>query len=315
MPIGEWGQYRDVIGRNTFDIKANIKTPKGIFEVIIEVKNADRIAPLRMAARQVKQYARGKNITPFVASVFLGDRAQEALKEEGVGYLDLAGNFYLNQDNFYAEKIVAKNPFSDIPPLKNLFAPVSSRITRALLIEPNRTWQLNELAKETDVSLGQSYSVIEKMIAQEFVFWNTDGKIALKDPKLLLEAWKEVYPTYENKRFSFFSFARSYDEIIVSVLEKGRGQVPFAFGSFTGAGFIAPFIRGLAKVQLYVENREAVEQMQNLLDLRPVESGPNIELFVPYDKGVFYNTQTLTDSRAGEISGCQQYSTLYGFIQ
>jgi hypothetical protein len=36
---------------------------------------------------------------PFlvVASVFLGEHAQAALKEEGVGYLDLAGNFSLKQ--------------------------------------------------------------------------------------------------------------------------------------------------------------------------------------------------------------------------
>jgi len=32
-----------------------------------------------------------KESIPFVASVFLGERARVALKEEGVGYLDLAG--------------------------------------------------------------------------------------------------------------------------------------------------------------------------------------------------------------------------------
>lgn len=38
---------------------------------------------------------------------------REVLKEEGVGYLNLAGNFYLNWDDFYVEKIVDKNPFLD----------------------------------------------------------------------------------------------------------------------------------------------------------------------------------------------------------
>ena len=130
---------------------------------------------------------------PFVAGVFLGDRMREVLKEEGVGYLDLAGNFYLNRGDFYVEKIVDKNPFSRTPPLKNLFAPISSRVTRAMLIEPKRTWHLSELAQETGVSLGQSSSVTEKMIAQEFLFWNAKGKIELKNPTPLLEAWKKVY--------------------------------------------------------------------------------------------------------------------------
>ncbi len=34
-----------------------------------------------------------------------------------------------------------------------------------------------------------------------------------------------------------------------------------------------------------MENKEDVEKLQTILNLQPVESGPNVELFVPYDNG------------------------------
>src|SRR5947207_176943 len=146
-------------GEYHVDIQARLRTPTRTWPIVIEVKDADRIASIRHAASQAKHLAQVQQAIPFVASAFLGERTRAALKEEGVGYLDLAGNFYLKQGEIYVEKIVATNPLSKKPPLKNLFAPISSRITRALLAEPTRTWHVSELAKETEVSLGQASAV------------------------------------------------------------------------------------------------------------------------------------------------------------
>ena len=144
--IGMRGESSGLVKHDDiYDIEANIQTPKEVVKALIDVKNTDRIAPMREIAVRLKQLAQTRNAIPFVAGLFLGDRMREALKEEGVGYLDLAGNFYLNWADFYAEKIVDKNPFSSTPPLKNLFAPVSSRITRAILVEPKRTWSLSQV--------------------------------------------------------------------------------------------------------------------------------------------------------------------------
>jgi hypothetical protein len=280
---------------------------------VIEVKNADRIAPIREAAYQVKQYAAERNAVPFVASIYFGDRAKATLKEEGVGFLDLAGNFFVSQPGFYAEKVVEKNPFIKKPALKNLFAPTSSRIARALLIDPKRQWQARELAAETDVSLGQTYIVIDALTQEEFIAKTPNATIELKDPAALLDAWKQVYPTYETQRYSFFSYERSYTDIVTAILGQGQKN-PLAFSHFSGAGFVAPFIRGLAKAQLYVGSKEDIESLQVALNLQPVDSGPNVELFVPYDKGVFYGRQTIKDGQLGEVpvvSNIQLYMDLF----
>ena len=63
------------------DIEAEVQTPLRTSRFVIEVKNADRIAPIREAALQAKRYATERNAVPFVASVFFGDRAKATLKE------------------------------------------------------------------------------------------------------------------------------------------------------------------------------------------------------------------------------------------
>ncbi|MBU3978177.1 hypothetical protein KJ980_04650 [Patescibacteria group bacterium] len=314
-PIGLYGENPDLAVKNIFDIEATMTTPKGEFRFIIEVKNTDRIAPMREAAAQVKQLAQTQKAIPFVASAFLGDRAREALKKEGVGYLDLAGNFYLNQNDFYVEKIVERNPFSATPPLKNLFAPISSRITRALLLEPKRTWRRNTLAQETRVSIGQTYSVVDAMLKEEFIFWNDEEKLQLKDPAALLNAWKNIYPTYRRQKFTLFSYEQDYTAVLNAVLRVGQQKkLQYALGFFTGADLITPFIRGLSKVQFYTQGIADIETWKTALNLQEVQSGGNTEIYVPYDKGVFYKTQQIKSKIVGDIpivNNVQLYMDLF----
>jgi hypothetical protein len=226
----------------------------------------------------------------MVAGWYIGERARKLLKEEGVGYLDLAGNFFFTNQNFYAEKIVDKNPFTTKPPLKNVFAPTSSRLTRALLDEPKRTWRVSELSDATGVSIGQTHKVLEAMRDEELATRNDEGKWAVSNPSALLEAWKKVYPTYQHKLYRMFSYDRP-EKLLNLVTNTGQPEhVLYALSFFSGAAFAAPFTRGLSKIQLYT-TEDAIETWKQQLGLKEVENGANIELYIPYDAGVFYHMQ------------------------
>lgn len=281
------------------DLQGTLKTPNGAFPVAIEVKNTGGTATFREAARQVKEYASQVGAVPFVAGPFFGEAARQVAKEEGVGIMDLAGNFYLKQGDVYIEKIVDKNPFAQTAPLKNLFAPVSSRITRVLLTQPTKAWLLGELAQEANVSLGQTHKTIDRMIEEELVKWNQENKLVLKNPAKLLEAWKSVYPSYERQKFTFFSYQPNYNAILQSIVDQADNR-QFALSFFSGADLVAPFIRGITKIQLYVQQFSDIEQWKTDLGLQEVESGGNVELFVPYDEGVFYQPQKVS-FEVGEV--------------
>ena len=295
------------------DLIATVRTPLKQVRLAVEVKSdIERLSSVRDAAYQVKKFSNGANTIPIVAGSYIGERARQLLKDEGVGYIDLAGNFFIAYDNFYAEKIVDKNPFTTKPPLKNIFAPTSSRITRAMLIEPKRTWTVSELYHAADVSLGQTHKVLEAMRDVELANKNDEGKWEISNPKVLLEAWKKVYPTYQNKLYRMYSFERDtkLPEMIVKVSKEAN--LLYALGFFSGADLVAPFIRGLSKVQMYT-TEGAIETWKNKLDLKEVDNGGNIELYVPYDAGVFYKTQQYerTDGVVNIVSNVQLYMDLF----
>lgn len=294
------------------DLQGTLKTPNGAFPVVIEVKNTGGTATFREAVRQVKAYTTQGGAIPFVAGPFFGKAARQVAKEEGVGIMDLAGNFYLKQGDVYIEKIVEKNPFAQTIPLKNLFAPVSSRITRVLLTQPTKTWLLGELSQEASVSLGQTHKIVDRMIEEELMEWNSENKLMLKNPAKLLEAWKSVYPSYEQKKFTFFSYQPNYQAILASVLEKSDNR-QFALSFFSGADVVVPFIRGITKVQLYVQQLSDIEKWKIDLELQEVESGGNVELYVPYDEGVFYQTQKVSSEvrEVPVINNIQLYMDLF----
>lgn len=294
------------------DIIVSARSPSDLkpIKLVIEVKSTARLSTMLMAAHQVKNYAKDLNAVPIVASKFLGERVREALQKENVNYLDLAGNFYLNFSGVYAERIVDKNPFSNTPPLKNIFSPISSRITRAMLEDPNKEWSISDLSATTGVSLGQTYNVLKAM-SDEALISKVDDRWRPSNPTALLDAWKEFYPKYQSRKYTFFSYApNAIPDMVRDAAE--RTNLPYALGFFSGADMVAPFIRGINKVQFYT-NQESVEKWRDVLQLKEVSNGGNIEIYVPYDEGVFYGKQLLPPGAEDTpvVSNIQLYMDLF----
>lgn len=304
------------------DFQGVLKIEEKEFPVAIEVKNTGGTATFREAARQIKTYAAQSGVVPFVAGQFFGESARQVAKEEGVGIMDLAGNFYLKQNNVYIEKIIDKNPFTQKVLLKNLFAPVSSRITRVLLTHPTKTWLLGDLSKEAKVSLGQTHKIMERMMEEELVARNQDNRLAVKNPTKILEAWKSVYPSYAQQKFTFFSYEKDYMSILSSLLKKPESnKLSYALSFFSGAHLVAPFLHGITKLQLYVPQLSDIAKWRDMLELKEVESGGNVELYIPYDEGVSYENQRITFTTQGKygdenndipvVSNIQLYMDLF----
>lgn len=250
------------------DLTASLTSPTAPITIAIEASSTSRLSSILEAVHKAKQYAKADKAVPMVASSFLSQRLRDVLKKENVGYLDLAGNLYLNLPTTYVEKIVDKNPFSNTPPLKNVFAPVSSRVTRAMLVEPAKAWNISELANATDVSLGQTYNVLAAMASERLARKNEDNKWVIENPADLLDAWKGFYPTYKSQKYTFFSYAATPNVDMITKVADNAALPPYALIFFSGADMVAPFIRGLNKVQFYVPDEKAVRQWQAALQLK-----------------------------------------------
>lgn len=299
------------IGPAPYDIDVEVRTPIGQKQrLLMEIKCLATPGNIREGIRQLKNYT--SNLTkahPILASSFISPKIREICREEGLGYIDLAGNCYLQFGDFYFEKIVDKNPFPARGRPRSLFTPVSSRIVRAFLEEPQRNWKVLEMARTTKVSLGQAAKTIQRLIEEGYVV-KTQRYLRLTQPGQLLDAWREQYRTDKNILVPYYSFIQDPGELMtrVAFIAKSKGW-RYAMTSFAAASMVAPFVRGAGTVQWYVDDESTIDQWVTALDLRPVESGANAILLIPYDMGIFYRPQVVNDILLA--SNLQIYLDLY----
>ena len=291
------------------DIVAEIETSKGKRQTImIEIKSVGYPSNIRQAVRQLKTYAGGRGY-PVFASPFIGTQGRDLCREEGVGYLDLAGNILLDLPGAYIEKAVEANPFSKPGRPKSLFSPVSARVTRAFLEEPGRAWKVIELAQTMGMSLGQTSKVARQLTEAGYLTKDKSG-LRVKEPGKLLDDWRDQYQPAGNRRAAFYSFEKNPERLMKDIAAKGKKEnLEYAVTSFAAALMVAPFIRGISAVQWYAAPDQA-DQWVKALDLRPVEAGANAFMVTPYDKSVFYRSQAVNGVKL--VSNLQLYLDLYG---
>lgn len=283
------------IGTRRVDFSVEVMTSQGKkLRLLIDLKTSATPGRIREFLRQFRLSIPKTVIKkgyPVFASTFLSPRVREICKEEGVGYLDFAGNCYLQFDDLYIERVIDKNPSPSRGRPPSLFAPISSRIIRALLEEPKRRWQIGELSQATNVSLGQTSNVTRRLLEEEYVT-KAKNRVLLAQPSKLLDAWRDQYTQTGNQRMAYYSFNRNPEEImsLISKTAKIKGW-KYAVTSFAAASLVAPFVRGVGTFEWYVEDVTSIDSWINALDLRPVHEGPNVVLVVPYDVGVFYKNQ------------------------
>lgn len=291
------------------DLAVEVVTPSGRKRWLwIEIKPTPVPSLVRESFRRLKagplKESRGY---AMLASYFVTPRVREICREEGAGYIDRAGNCYLQLDDLYVEKVVDKNPYQKPGRPSSLFTPVSSRILRAMLQQPKREWAVGELSKTARVSLAQTSKVYRRLLEDEYAK-KAENRIQLTQPGKLLDAWREQYSLKANTRVAYYSFDR--EQLMTRIATAGQeNQWQYAVTSFSAASLVAPFVREVGVTTWYVNDAAAVELWAKALDLRPAESGPNALLLIPYDPGVFYGMQFMDNVTL--VGNIQLYLDLY----
>ncbi|MGA2518522.1 MAG: type IV toxin-antitoxin system AbiEi family antitoxin [Thermodesulfobacteriota bacterium] len=293
--------------RSRVDFVVNLALNNKKQALIVELKNNGQP---RMAREAVNQLIRYRDSFPNAYSVFMAPyispQAADICLEDGVGYIDFAGNSYLSFGQVYIDQTGRPNPFKTRRDLTSLYSPKASRVLRVLMNNPGRRWKMQDLATEAGVSLGQIANVKKILLDREWIT-QQDG-FSLMEPWKLLEGWSEAYTYRKNQVQNFYSL-KSIPEIEADLArvcsEKG---IEYALTGFSGAARFAPAVR-YNRAMGYVFNMP--EDMVSMLNLKEVESGANVMLLGPYDEGVFYGTQVVDDIRI--VSPLQIYLDLKGY--
>ncbi|MEO7715425.1 MAG: type IV toxin-antitoxin system AbiEi family antitoxin [Capsulimonas sp.] len=256
-----------------------------LITVIAEVKKSGEPKFAREAFYQLERYRREiPGAAPAFIAPYISPQTAQLCRDEKIGYMDLAGNCHLSFPGVYIHVEGQANPFAHSRTLKSLYQPKSERVLRVLLHHHPRSWRIQKLADEAQVSTGQVHKVKELLLEKEWVTEGSQG-ITVSRPKELLHEWGAHYHPEKHRQVLRHTLAN------LAVFEKDFSHLCrhlnrlSAVTSFAAADYYAPHA-AYQRVTAYVSGD--LEPLDLALELEHVTSGANIILLAPYDDGVFY---------------------------
>lgn len=233
----------------------------------------------------------------ILACPYVSARVAEICREHGVGYLDQAGNCDIRANGLVVHVAGRPNVAPDTRSLARPFTPKGSRVARLILAEPQRTWQIQELATKGRISLGLAFKAKDALLREGFVE-EREGRIALRDGRALLGAWSAMYkaPTRRTQLYIMDEVDHA-EQAVAKWCERHR--VEYGLAEFSGAWRLAPMVRHKQASVCLREStsRDLLAGLMKSLDAKPVETGSNLAILVTADESVFMDVRSVENVR------------------
>ena len=278
--------------------KAHIDLLLGLRSKDHSVRLAIKVKPLGYPSRISQAIAFFKQIPlanaeyPVIVTDQISKEGALLARQAGIGYLDLAGNCYLDFDGLCLKKTAPETIKRAAHSLQNLFSPKATRVARTLIESGPHSWSAVDLARLSNVSIGYVYKVVRKL--SENGFAQEDGaRIQFNEPGKLLRAWAEEYRIPSSQITSYVCSTDTVKQWVLNFAHHAK-QEDFEFALtldtavsllYGSSGFAAP-------IYLYID-RQVQEPFGDRLGLKPVSSDGVIHILQPYDEGVFHHKQMI----------------------
>lgn len=297
IPFVELGNLRSklaLLGGKRANIELPIKIQNKEKILIGEIKSKGQPRLARNAINQLKVYI---ELIPDSYGIFIAPYISEATakicKQAGIGYLDFAGNCFMSFANIYIMRDGFPNPSPDRRELNSLYSPKAERILRVLLEVGPKKWKTQELANTANVSIGLVSKVKKLLEDREWIESKKIGFELINSMDLLKE-WGANYKINRSDSISYYSLMSTGE------LEKeisricNNENINYAFSGFSAAANYAPMVR-YQQVTVYVRDKMDVELLSSKLEWKNITSGANVNVLIPYDNGVFYQSLLNTE--------------------
>ncbi len=255
------------------------------YSFLVEWKASGSAAAVVSGIRALALRQAGHSAIPLLVVPFMGDVGRRWCSEAGVTWLDLSGNARIVVPGLRIIIDGQPNRFTRRGRPSNAFAPKSARVTRWLLMHPDKPLTQRELGRQAGVDEGFTSRIVGRLLDMELVARDADGRVSVPDPSVLLDAWSEHYRFERHHLVKGHVAARSGDELtrkLVSRLEKQ--DIRHAFTGLVAAWQWTHFAMfRLASVYL---PDGASPSVVEALGVREDARGANVWLLVPDDEGV-----------------------------
>jgi DNA-binding Lrp family transcriptional regulator len=277
------------------------RTPHGRF--IFELKASGRPGVVEAGARQLRSL-KIQNVVPVLVVPYMTPAGARAADKENLNWIDLSGNAHFRTDDFYVHVEGKPNKYPTRGPTPSPFAPRSSRIAHAMLLNPRRWWRQAELAEE--LSLNDGYvSRIVRRLEDEKLLERDHKEVRPRDPDLMLDAWVDDYRFDRHRLVVGHATGSGVDlsRTLNSRLEEAG--VDHAFTGLASAWAYTSFVR-FRMNSIYVAGDPY--DVADAIELRRHATGANVQLIGPDDDGVFLGRGDVADLPC--VSAIQTYLDL-----
>lgn len=257
---------------------------------VVEWKASGDAANVGGAVRQllrlkaVKGRSSKRVVVPVVAVPFMGETGRRICAESGVSWLDLSGNAWIDAPGHHIRVLGNRNRFAVAGRPANVFAPKSSRVVRALLMEPERSFSQAGLALVSGVDKGRVSRLVPRLEALGLVQRSAGRGIRLKDPAIALEAWREAYDFEQHAVRRGHVSVRSPDELI-DVLHGAGAEMRWALTGLAAAWQLTRF--AMFRLTTVFLRESPQEAWLRSIGFRDEARGANLWLVRPVDDAVF----------------------------
>jgi hypothetical protein len=258
------------------DARLTIRTPAGA-SAALAIGARRQLDP-----RLVGEVAGALRTAPADAFVviapFLGARTRERLTDEGVGYVDLAGNMRLVLDRptvLIAARGDERNPWAAPRATRSLHAAKASRLVRALC-DGEPPFGVRQLAGVVGTDPGYVSRLLDLFHREELCERPPRGPVTAVHRARLVRRWALDYRFREAHRFVSFAHPHGVPGALAGLRDSGA---PYALTARAGAAaMLEAALPGT--VAAYVDNPERVA---DALGAERVDAGGNLVLIDPFD--------------------------------
>jgi hypothetical protein len=234
---------------------------------------------------------RARAVVPIVAVPYMGETGRRLCAEAGVSWVDLSGNAWIDAPGKQIRFVGHRNRFSSAGRPADVFAPRSSRVIRALLMEPERAFTQAGLAEATGVDKGRVSRLVRRLLAMELVVREGRG-LRVKDAFLALEAWREAYDFEKHDVKRGHVAVRDPDELIEMIRGSAKSfGISWALTGLAAAWQMTHFAM-FRLVTVFARERPS-EDWLGQIGFREEPRWANLWVVRPVDDGVFIGAGTV----------------------
>ena len=299
---------RQPSGHPTFDFLLRI----GPYKFAIDMRPSGATDAVAGAIKRLELFEKlSRKSTGFIRVVavpYMGEVGKLLCEKAGVGWVDLSGNAHLIAPGLRVQVEGRPNLFKQSGRPSDVFASKSSRITRYLLTHWYSAFSIRWLARETGMDPGFTSRIVGRLEAQGWI-WRHDDVIRVRDPNVLLDAWRARYEFFRHHVIKGHVAARTSEELARELARK----LAHAGVDYAATGLNATWLRthfaGFRLTTFYL-GEPPEEILLRDLGFREDPQGANVWLVVPNDEGVFEGAGSVEDIQC--VHPIQLYVDLKG---